>query len=512
MSMTPEEQALFEYVYLPALIEKCASAGIDISDLEKLPDVIDTDNQKTQANSNNMQASAAVIRAMMSLSLCVALSVLSADKPVPPPTIAVVKTWNDLASQPAIELQKNSTARLGIQAVHAKQHSGVMIYCMTEAYSPDDEDEDDIGNDTLGPFHVVCFPSSSNWHVSFQERLLKEVSKRDFGRLVFGHILALDGFNEHTVEVYRGDHVIARVKIASPLEVKAFHTWSALVPATGDIPQDEELETNGSGHIQTAVGRASVPKLKGSVPLLAWMANGVRIPDHFKDDDPLPVLPAFEPKALGPLTQDQKIQAEKWIIELSADTYAIRANASKALESLGSPVADMLLRAAQKSADADVLIRLRTIVDHLDGPFPVQYKDKTFTLKIPVAIQVQKINQYFLARWWVNGKPVFAMEKVIEQKDIDEAELDMEEFAPSENLEQSLKVQMNPKALGAKAGDTVSVQFLFCPDGTRRISPNQLKKLHDRKATDKAEEADGEHAARPERFPVASKKIDFKLP
>jgi hypothetical protein len=42
----------------------------------------------------------------------------------------VVRTWGDLARQPAIEADDGITVRLGLSAKHASANYGVLIYCL----------------------------------------------------------------------------------------------------------------------------------------------------------------------------------------------------------------------------------------------------------------------------------------------------------------------------------------------------------------------------------------------
>jgi WD40 repeat protein len=53
-----------------------------------------------------------------------------------PPTIPVVKTWQELQALPPIELGDGVKIRLGLEAVKVPQWSGALLYCLADGYTP----------------------------------------------------------------------------------------------------------------------------------------------------------------------------------------------------------------------------------------------------------------------------------------------------------------------------------------------------------------------------------------
>lgn len=412
--------------------------------------------------------------------------------------IGVATTWNELAKQPSIELRKNATARFGVQSLRAPRFSGIMIYCMTEAYDPDDDEDDNSGN-RLGPFHIQINDPDPQHNPAV---LKQQHEKRDYGRLVFGQIIPLLEIGTYSVELRdKKDAVVASVKIECVDEL--FHAWTTLVPSGDDTPPDTELESDPETTIETAAGAPSVPKIDGGTPILYWLSGGARGPRKFSEDEPLPTLPNIPRKALGPLTDAQKTQAVEWISLLSSSEFSVREKASNALLEMGDSARELLFGETKKTSDAETLFRLRSIVAQYDGPFQIRLEGKTVRLKTPLPFPSTDFEHYFLARWWVNGKPVEPDDDV----DIQE---DPSANGDAESHSARMKLTFSLAALKAKTGDTIGLQLLFCPDGMRAAQDEHYESIHHAPLSE--HENDAAEVDFPNRFPVASNTIEFKAP
>jgi hypothetical protein len=74
--------------------------------------------------------------------------VISSPYATAPPGIAVVKTWQELHAQPAIDLGDGVKVHLGIAADKCPQWGAVFLYCLTDGYVPAN---DNSGYQSLGP-------------------------------------------------------------------------------------------------------------------------------------------------------------------------------------------------------------------------------------------------------------------------------------------------------------------------------------------------------------------------
>jgi hypothetical protein len=87
--------------------------------------------------------------------ICACLTSPAAQASEPPkdtPSIPIVKTWGELRKQPAIDLGRGVSVRLGIEAAECGLAEGVFVYCMTEGYAPPEKWEE---VDHFGPLFLA---------------------------------------------------------------------------------------------------------------------------------------------------------------------------------------------------------------------------------------------------------------------------------------------------------------------------------------------------------------------
>jgi hypothetical protein len=146
-----------------------------------------------------------------------------------PAALAVVKTWQDLESQPAIDLGNKVRIRLGIEANKAPLSSGVFLYCLAEGYDP--PESLDGHDDVLGPVHF-SFPARAKKElvqvVRAQRKLLPRIKEaREQGRLLFARPLILTDTGSYDVEVRNGaGRLLARCTVEGTKENQ--HPWTVL--------------------------------------------------------------------------------------------------------------------------------------------------------------------------------------------------------------------------------------------------------------------------------------------
>jgi hypothetical protein len=120
----------------------------------------------------------------------------------------------------------------------------------------------------------------------------------------------------------------------------------------------------------------------------------------------------------------------------------------------------------------------------------VSLDDDAFLIETAGGIQIETPG-YYMARWWVNGKPVEA--KIADG--IQQMQNAMKlEIRKDERVALSL-----PHSLGdLKAGDTVGLQVMYCVDGVRAWTKDSMMMLH---------------MMRPEgpRMSMLSDKFEFKI-
>ena len=228
----------------------------------------------------------------------------------------------------------------------------------------------------------------------------------------------------------------------------------------------------------------------------------MRGPRPFSENDPLPTVPDLGPKEPAPLSTPQKAQAATWLLDLASNVYAKRAQAAEALTALGSPIEELVRTADRQTNDAEVLLRLRQILSQIDGPFHIRLEGMTVVVKTPVAFPSSRVERFFLARWSVNGKPL---------KNDDAAEgceMNEQDDAPLTH-EARLNLKFSADALGAKSGDTVSLQLMFCPDGVTSDGA-EANGVSAQESTQDQSEIEAESF--PDHLPLVSNTIELKVP
>jgi hypothetical protein len=142
---------------------------------------------------------------------------LAQSRPAP---IPVIKTWEDLQAQPAIDLGDGVTIRLGLEADKIPQWSGGLLYCLAEGYTPPSSGE---GQTPLGPVHA-----NFTFEKGKKERSAKEVwasnSKSPKGTYLYVRALPVDRVGTyHATVTNRDGKVLAAAVVEGTRDF--FHPW-----------------------------------------------------------------------------------------------------------------------------------------------------------------------------------------------------------------------------------------------------------------------------------------------
>jgi hypothetical protein len=147
----------------------------------------------------------------------------AAEEKPPTPRIAVVKTWQDLIRQPAIDMGGGVRVRLGIEAAKTPRWSGVLLYCLTEGFK---RPEGGSGPVPLGPVFVTCtlrdglrrLKEKANWARKASER------EENAAYLLFVKPLVATRMGTYKVRVRDGtDKLLAQAELVATSDF--FHPW-----------------------------------------------------------------------------------------------------------------------------------------------------------------------------------------------------------------------------------------------------------------------------------------------
>lgn len=428
-----------------------------------------------------------------------------ADDPV---SLAVVKTWAELASQPAIALDGGGKVHLGIEALEVPAEGAVLVYCMTEDVPVKDSFSSATFTTMLGPLKLKSSEPFIDTGANFAQIMAVQGLARqpmEKGRALYMQLARVD--NPPVVSVLASNgKVLAEARVTISPEPP--HPWLAFALESNRNPKQQMV--NGfamplMNHIAEAAlipgVSVALPRYDGGAPVLTVEEDGTRKPIEFKDDQRLPTF-LDPPPAAAPSAELKKKIAEA-IAQLSDDDFDVRQRASAALKKLGPEWIGLLREEAAKNNDPEVHARLAEAIRVAEGPVGIAIENLKLAVTTPLMFTDMNFFQNFIARWWVNGKP---FTKTGNLNAIGVELNNQQDFCMSASIE----LKQMAQALGAKKGDKIALQILFSPDGTRaRGSDNDamlMQRMIMMAAMGQAE------PSKVLRVPMRSKKLEFILP
>ncbi len=190
---------------------------------------------------------------VMLIVLTAAIAVAADHLPVypPVPTVAVVKNWADLLAQPVIDLGGGVRMRLGLEAATCAAGSGVLVYCLTEGFTPP---QSGSGEDHLGPARVSLTVAGvrNSRELSMWSRQIADDQHRALGLPLYARMITIPKAGTYVVEIesvpandFTEARLLATATIVGAGEVE--HPWgnlgspSSLVAEMREESADEAL-------------------------------------------------------------------------------------------------------------------------------------------------------------------------------------------------------------------------------------------------------------------------------
>jgi hypothetical protein len=148
------------------------------------------------------------------------------DKPAP---IPVVKNWEELQKQPAIDLGNGVKIRLGLEADKIPQWSGGLLYCLVENYTPEPSGDDYW----LGPVQAkITFEKEVEMRLT--EKLLKVPTDSRKGSYLYVRALPIDRVGTYYAKVTDHDgKVLAEATVKGTND--SFHPWMPWLEYEGAV-------------------------------------------------------------------------------------------------------------------------------------------------------------------------------------------------------------------------------------------------------------------------------------
>ncbi|HYF49722.1 MAG TPA: hypothetical protein VEJ63_09970 [Planctomycetota bacterium] len=367
---------------------------------------------------------------------------VSAAEPI---EIPVVRTWRDLAEAPEIKLlptpdgDSRGTVRVGIEAVEAPGGSRVLLYALAK-----DCIDNVCDRDRLGPL----------WIKTSQERpeeLMKAVALDEATtwkhRLFTRSVRVPDGIC--MVSLFDGSREVAKVKIAA--NAIKFQHWRTL-----ELPKDTEII--GEEHHLTNVGDDIAFPDEDDFP------RGTPVSDEkLSSDESLPRL----------LTSDDRGEDEEQfendiavlLSEFESEWYCDRITADERLFKYGARCLPFLRKQLDKADDGETRVRIGNLIERLNALGSLEFKDGQLHLRFGEKVDIGE--DLLLVRYWVNGTPFTS------QFQNDEIEKMAREYLSASEM--IINLHLDLKQLNAVAGDRITLQLLYCPEGRRRGDGSELQ-------------------------------------
>lgn len=192
------------------------------------------------------------------------------DAPAPPAAeIAVVKTWDDLAERPPIQLPEGPTVRVGVEANTITPNGGVLVYLLLEG----DKWARGGHRGVLGPLKIEVETEQKRELEHVKEQLLRQVQNAEWAgaeRLLFVATIPHEPGGALAVSLMHGaERVVAKTKLA--IAEEPMQSWFAFDGAAhrNRIANGEEFVSD----IVPDLSRSVVPKFAGDRPF-DWVRKG----------------------------------------------------------------------------------------------------------------------------------------------------------------------------------------------------------------------------------------------
>jgi len=369
-----------------------------------------------------------------------------------PQVVPVVKTFAALSQVTPIEIGEEIKIRLGVEAVEAPAFSGVLVYALVDDFHINEQDDPET---QLGPLKIEIKPDAeARRRIEVGPGLLRQPANWD-GTALFCRVISMRAPGDHTIRFRT--HAGTEVAVATIRATSAkYHAWSVFHSVRWneieEAPQDGVL----TGYMAYSRFDPGVPYLSGADPFQ------VVPPAMQKRDTPLPRL-LDSPQASVAEAPGQTARIQALVKALSEDDFDLRENASLELRGLLPEALPQLEKARSMSRDVETRSRLEGLIrSALAATLHIQANSNEATLTFPGGLHASWPEDYYLTRWWVNDKPVIL-----------EANKDIQELqkvgAMRMGEQMRLRWKIDWALLGAKSGDRVALQVMYCPAGVRKV-------------------------------------------
>jgi hypothetical protein len=352
-------------------------------------------------------------------------------------SIPVVKTWGELLRQEPIALRDGARVRLGVEAAQCAVGDAVFVYCFTEGYAVARQNIGGVAHELMQ--EGVYWGEPMQQGAQFRQLGPVYVSIRRDGRAASPQKVAV--IVPQPVLGFESQPYRSRLKLLFALPVvieQSGRNVVAIRNEKGELLAETTIVGKGNAHTWSPLRfiAGGYSKAGQAPPSFTNPASGVALP-NWDGVNPVAVHTRVRGLAKRPPANDEALP--KFATADSAPQFKLSVSENQ------------------------------LIVENLDFHQP--------------EIVISAPQRFWLARWWVNGKPVVIPQKI--SKPFVQQLLHPEQPVPIERATEDfllesllfdqfisgkattgstvqLALKPNLKALGAKSGDTIGVQLMYC--------------------------------------------------
>jgi len=389
--------------------------------------------------------------------------------------IPLTQTWAQLKAAPVMDLDTEwgpMKVRVGIDQTRIVAGRTLTVFALVEGSQVKPYQNADYDKQ-LGPLLVDAVSLEAakramdevKMHMQEKESLGAKKPYQLYAMLI--PILYCERYNV-TIKLPKGP-VLAELEVVG--EAGWSHPWTRLrLPEDNEDEKEEQVVGEAHAKAVYADWEICYPRLDGTSALQSFTqaelnaVNGL-LPrmDGLRRTLPLPDYAGAEA-----IKNDSEAPA-KLIAQLGSPEFEERERSASLLHAALPNITRELKAARFSTVDPEARSRLESLLEAADAYTLKLRADKdTWQLEFSVPREFARYSspQKILARWWINGKPV--VKEAVENEEFSQLDNSSERVDTARAW--TLHMDVDYAWLGAKAGDTVSVQILYAPCGIKQMA------------------------------------------
>jgi hypothetical protein len=393
-------------------------------------------------------------------------------------SIPVTQTWAQLKAAPVLDVATPwgpAKVRLGLEHSRTVVGRTIAIFALVEG--PNLEPYDTDYDRQLGPLIVDVREQEARHHKAevaldkMQREKRVNAEKKPFQ--LYALLLPLQLAERYTATArLPGGPVLAEAELIG--EPGWSHPWTRLrLPEDSEAEREEQVAGDARANAVYADWEICYPRVDGTTPVKTFTvaelaAASGPLP---RADGPRRPLPLPDYAGAEALKHDDAATAKliaQLIPQLGDADFETRERAAAILHAL-LPAAVSHLKAARFSTvDTEARTRLEALLEAAEAyTLKLTAEKELWTLEFSAPREFGRYSsiEKILTRWWINGKPVV---KTAAEEPLDQMRDTHERINPESVWKIDLKADY--AWLGARPGDSVSVQILYAPCGVKDFS------------------------------------------